>query len=208
VTSATADSGRRKRIVGGSLRLGLDLSIAAIGGIALAGGVRNKDTALDVGGGVLIGVGALAAVVSILEVAGPSFEEDSHRLFIHGEALGASSQRIYSLAERRLFYAAEKDRKQRTLSRWLGLAGFLLEGNVLVSLAIRGDAHDPTLLGVGAAGMLLGGALFIDSLFPTTTERMADLWRNDPSRPALRSSSDFKIRPTFGLGGAGFAGTF
>ncbi len=204
----SADSGRRQRIVGGSLRLGINLSVGAIGGVVLAAGIRDKQPAYDAIGGVLIAFGAFEAAMSIREIAGPSFEEESFRLFVDGETLGANTQQIYSLAERRLFYAAEHDRKHRTLARWLGLSTFLAEG-ALVGLSLANEgSQNRTLLGIGIAGGLIGGALFFDSFFPTTTERMADLWRKDPSRPYLRSPSAFTIRPTLGLGGGGLAGTF
>ena len=208
ILGEAADSGRRRRLVGGSVGLALNLSVGALGSLALANGIRAKRPVGYVVGGGFIAWGTYASVRSIIEIAGPSFEERVHDDFVHATSSDPTSQVSYAIAERRLMSAAEHDRKQRTWQRWLGLGVFAGYGTVLSYSFVNHEDASPGLLAFATVSTALGGALFVESFFPSTTERMADLWKNDPSRLRSASPTGLTVRPSLGLGSLGLTGTW
>ena len=209
----SADAARRTRLVRGSLSLATDLGVSAIGGVLLADGIKERDGGAIVASGVVVAFGTYLSVRSLLLMAGPSLEEETLEGFTRGTANGATTQQAYALAERRLLYAAEQDRRRRRFGRWVGLLGMTVEGAGLgISLYKSNDPAaffgTPASIALFGGLTVLGTGLFIESLFPSTTERMAELWKQDPSRLRSTPTSAFTLRPQLGLGGAGLTGTW
>ena len=210
----SADAARRSRFLRGSLSLGANLGFGAVGGSFLADGIKNRQTGVAVAGGVLAGLSLYDAVRGVIAIASPTLEEATLEGFVRGTATEATMKQAYAVAERRLLYAAQEDTRRRAWERWFGLVVFGVEGAIVTfSVAAYDSSSDRFVASKGYIGMvgtatLLGGALFIDSLFPTTTERMAELWKNDPSRLRSGSPTGLTVRPSFGLSNVGLTGTW
>ena len=102
-----------------------------------------------------------------------------------------------------------RQRKLDVLRVVLGAVGAGLLALLGVDLATNHDTgrHGwATALVTGTT--LISGAAFVESFFPTTTEHVAELWRNDPDLLKTRATSGIHVKPTVGLQGVGLIGTF
>jgi len=208
----SADAARRARLVRGPLTLTLTAGIGGAGGALLAAGVRYDSTGTAVAGGVAAAVGGYLFVRSLIGMVSPTTAEETLQAFVRDSANESTAQHAYALAERRLLWAASEDARRRAASRWIGAAAFAIEGAGLAfTLASSSDTWRRQSLDRSGAiiltgtGTMLGGVLFVDSLFPSTTERMAELWKRDPSRI---HAAPLMLRPQIGFGSAGLSGTW
>jgi len=203
-----ADSGRRARLVRAPIALATSLGFGAAGGVFIAIGYDSGKPLPYVMGGTLIAFGAYGTASGIFALVRPSLQERMHDTFVRETASEATSPLGYARAEADLLHAAEWERSRRITKRWLGAIEFASSGLALGVVIGSEDKVNPAYGALLTGGAMLGAAMFIDSLFPTTTERMADLWKNDPSRLRSASPSGLTIHPQFGLGGAGLTGTW
>lgn len=211
----TADSAQRARFLRGAMAMSVSLGFGAASGVKLAEGIRNDDTSSIVLSSVGVGVGALATGFDLYWMLRPSYEERTYADFSTSLALTSDptrEQAAFADAERRLFIAERKDHRMRVVNRWLGLAvaagyGFILGRSIA---GVEGDLSrvDPVMTGLGATMGLFSAVLFVDSFFPTTTERMAKLWREDPELLRTARTSSLTLKPVFGGLSVGLVGTF
>jgi hypothetical protein len=211
----TADSAERRRILLGAATVSLAAGFAATGGIVLERGIREGDASRYALGGAFLAGGTFFGVVNLIAMVRPSFEERTYESFSRSLTLAPDTlqaQRVFAEAERRLLSAAESDRSARKWNGVLGLATVAGYGGILAyQIADKnGDLSQlpPVPTALFASVALFGATIAVDSLFPTTTERMANVWKNDPDLVRSRTTSGVRVTPVFGLMSAGIRGTF
>jgi len=218
VLKESADASRRARQVGGALTLPVGLGVGALGGVLIGvshkipGPDNGQQVAAAVMGGVLVAGGLYVSVRSVMDIVLPSAAERTYERFVQSLALAPDTkgaQMLYAQAEKQLFSAAVSDRRHRTWTRWTGL-GLVAAGGGSLAFQLATSPRSLTAGAVAVYGvpMVFGGALFFESLFPTATERLAEVWKSDPAVARTRRTSGLEIKPMFGPLGAGVTGTF
>lgn len=207
---ASDASSRRKLLVDGSVGA-IYAGVGVLGGILLAQGIRDEKSGPIVLGSGLLAAGAVVTTVSAVRLFRPTFEERAYDRFVRRIANEPDSRRAYAQAEAALLAAAEGDRSGRTWNRWVGLGGLAAYGTFtgVAINAVDGDLRrlNPVAIAVFSSLTLLGGVAFIDSFFPTPTERLAEIWKRDPLR-AGGAAARRNNTPTLGIGPFGLSGTF
>jgi len=202
----SADDARRRRIFSGFMLSGLTLASGALGATVLADSIPKHDTGNIIGGGVILGATAFLGTMAASNFFSSRDEEVTLADFRASLSLDPNTleaQRRYATAEARLLKAAEADRRKRSWTRWVGL-GMMVGPAVLLAgdLATQYSQVSPDNVLVFGTTSLIGGAIFVDSFFPTATERMAGVWKQEPG------NRRFTLAPYFtGLGG-GLKGSF
>ncbi|HVH45494.1 MAG TPA: EF-hand domain-containing protein [Labilithrix sp.] len=216
----SASSSKASRIVGGSLTLPIGLGLGALGGVMLGNIDDSKSDSSNrlnaIFGGLTIGGGVAVTTASLVDLFRPSLQERTYREFTESLALAPDTkqaQALYAEAERGLLRAAVRERRHRTWTRWVGFGMALNFGFALGVITASEDSYFSSssvrvLLGVVALPTVVGGVMFFNSLFPTTTERMAEVWKNDPGLVRSRMNSSVQVKPYFGGLSAGLTGTF
>ena len=106
--------------------------------------------------------------------------------------------------ERRLAAAAREARTERIIQLSLAGAIAVAQTAIFVGNEAANDPNDAIRFGVGGSLLLLGAAAFTQAV-PTELERLAELWKNDPSRVST-APPRVTIYPT--VGGAAIGGRF
>jgi len=194
---------RGARIQWGILLSAFGLGYAAVGsGIILSSG-GQLDTVGTFGVGALFGMGALMLGLGIGDFVVRSPGERLYDDYVlRMKAPGADRSRILGEAESKIIARADAERKRRQFARAFGGIAFVLAGGVLVLNEIPQPANprpdvDRWPLRVLAGTLALESAgFFLAALFPSSEERLRDLWLKDPDR---RRTSPLSL--SFGPGG-------
>lgn len=208
-----ADEERKRRRIGGPVLAGIGVLSGVVGGVNLAHGIRHEDGVEATVGGLRIGVGTVLIAFGGVSFFGTSAEERKYEAFSMSLALAAddaAAQRVYADAEAWLLESARKDRVERDTMR--PLWAFLLicsSLNLAIEIGDGAKFDDARTLGALIEPVLLSGA-FANTFFPTTREKMAQIWKDDPDRLRFGATrtSRVTLRPVFGLTGIGIQGTF
>lgn len=213
----SAGGARSARQLRGGLLLPVGIGLGVLGTVVIANSgsseIReaNQQGIAAVMGGVVLGGGLFLSTVSTISLFRPSAPERSYGAFVESLALAPDTKLAhaqYAAAEQALLDAAVSDRRYRTWTRWFGL-GLACAGATGFSYTLAADPRSltPFATGIYATPVVIGGVLFFESLFPTTTERMAELWKNDPSFGRARGTA-VRVTPVVGPTGLGLQGTF
>jgi hypothetical protein len=135
---------------------------------------------------------------------------DDYRL---GLARGEDTAHVAHRAEDTLFALAERDRRERIRGRWLSIFGVAVGTVDLIWTAAEPSRLPPDIgIPVGVTALALGGFSLGESFVPSPMERLADVWRRDPSLQLLPTLSTRAggVRTTLGFTGTGLSlsGTF
>jgi len=216
VLRESADVARRQRYMGGTFQLAIGAGFGVAGGFVLERAARRSENREIVNGGLSLFLSAYYSIKGITTLVSDSYEEETYERFTTSLAPGVDPARqssAYAEAEHRLLTAAERERKGRVYFQRLAGGLFFLFGAGYVGYRLgeaEGDLdriENKLSTAIAAAYVPLGTAMFIDSFFPSTTERLAEVWKSDPSK--LRApTTGLSIQPVLGLGHVGIAGTF
>jgi len=207
----SADSSRRTRILYGSIVVAAGLGMGTAGGLELQHSYSENGRG-SLAGWVGVGAGAGFVGLGLYRLARTTLAEETYDTFTRYMGRDTKdvgrSQRLYSWAEESLLASAAYDRRRRSWTRWLGAGGLAASGVVLgIALASDTKVSAQGAMLIGTTGLLYG-AVLLDSFFPSPTERMADLWKSEPSNAQHMGASRLTIRPVLGLMSGGITGSF
>jgi drug/metabolite transporter (DMT)-like permease len=162
-------------------------------------------------GGGALAIGGLALGGSAIALLTTTKMEDMRDGFVRAlDANPREFDRAVREAEREVLARAAAAKRARTV------AGYAMSGVgvAALGLGIAGElsAEEPgaRLLSrfgiVAGVGYALGGVGVLS--LRSEEERLADLWANDPATRQVRPTGGLRLRPLFGLGTVGVAGTF
>lgn len=199
LVGSVAETERSRRQLGS---LGIASAGLVAGGMGAFLVARDHDEFARATGWGYIAVGAASLIAAPLVLTGATPGENLRRDFERDLAQGIPSDVAVARAESRLFSIARTERTYRYLSIGV-LAGVVaLEG---VGFTMNELKSDPNLQNraIFAGGLLIGTVAIGLQLQPTPIERLADVWRAEPTRPR------WSLAP-MGPGGPGatFSATF
>lgn len=169
---------RGRRIAGGLGLLGAGLVAGGVGAVLLARGASAE--AKDAGTGSLASAAGFlvsAPLVGFRKGPGERLRASYH----YARETGAPPSQAVARAEEELFALARRERTYRTVGG-LVLGGLVVAGGAAFVANELGDAPDPYqrgLLGSALSFTAIAGLLVLQ---PTPIERLADVWRAEPTR--------------------------
>ncbi len=205
--SATARSDRKLQ---GLALTSVGVLYAGLGGYLIARNESREETLL---GATAAAVGAVPLTFGAWSFLRSSREERAYEWFEDARARNAPDFMV--TAEAKLFALARRDREERLFWRWFGIGAGIYTVGTYATFAVaasRLESRSGEAVTFGMAAFVAAAAFtipIVGTFTPTSTERLAEIWANDPSRvrldpESLKPKSDFSIRA--GLGGV--SGTF
>jgi Caspase domain len=181
----SAHTERARRHVGGLVIGGVGLVSASMGTLLVA---RNGDdtSTRALGTSYLVTGGALL-LISPFVAFKPGAAERIYEDFESDLAKRIPTEQAIASAEKRLFELEREERTYRHIGAVaLGVGALALAGTFTLN-ELR-DQPDTFIRGTTGATALLAAGAALSFLQPTTIERLAEVWRQEPSRNTARLS--------------------